>query len=64
MKRIITWLYTKIVNEPYIPEYSQFSIGVKSDVIPEAKYWMSYLPEILSVHFKTKKGDRTLIFER
>lgn len=54
MKNLTKWLYRKIVNEIYIPEYKHFSIGVRGETIPGAKCWMSYLPEVLVIHIKTK----------
>lgn len=61
MKPLIRWIYSKIVNELFVPEYSTFAIGMKHN----NHIWNSYLPEVLSLKVKTiKNGWQDVILER
>lgn len=51
---LVKWLYRKIVNELYVPDYQTFSIGLKHPEI--APTWNSFLPDKLTLHIKTKEG--------
>ena len=51
MKKLIRWMYTRFVNDLFVPEYQTFSIATDHE-----GHWNSFLPNTFVLHVKKKDG--------